>query len=119
VLRRIFGLKGEEVAGGWRRPHNEELHNLNASPDIRIIKSKRMRLMRHVARMGEMRNVYNVLLGNPEGKRPLGRPGRRWEDCIRMYIREIVWEVVDWIHLAQNRDQWRVLVNTVKNLRFP
>jgi hypothetical protein len=67
--------------------------------------------------MGEERNMYRGLMGKPEGKRPLGRPRRRWEDGIRMDLREIGWGSVDWIQLAQGRDQWRVLVNTVMNLR--
>jgi hypothetical protein len=67
--------------------------------------------------MGEERNVYKVLMGKPEGKRPLGRPRRRWEDEIRMYLRDIGWRSVDWIQLAQDRDRWRALVNTVMNLR--
>jgi hypothetical protein len=79
VLRRIFGLKRDEVTGDWRKRHNEELHNLYSSPNIsRIIKSRRMRRAGHVARMGEKRNVYRILMGKPKGKRPLGRPRRRW-----------------------------------------
>jgi hypothetical protein len=78
VLRRIFGPKRDEVTGEWRKMHNEELHNLYSSPDlIRQIKSRRIRWAGHVARMGEGRNVYKVLMGKPEGKRPLGRPRRR------------------------------------------
>jgi len=78
-LRRIFGLKLEKVAGGWRRLHNEELCNLYASINIiRVIKSRRMRRVRHVASMGKMRNTYKILVGRPEGKRSLGRPRRRW-----------------------------------------
>jgi hypothetical protein len=86
---------------------------------IRIIKSKRMRLAGHVARMGEKRNAYRVLVGKPEGKTPLGRPRRKWEDNIRIELREIGWGGMDWIDLAQGRDQWRALVNTVINLRVP
>jgi hypothetical protein len=90
VLRRIFGPKRNEMTGEWRKLHNEELHNLYSSPDIiREVKSKRMRWARHVARMGEEGNVYKVLVGKPEGKRPLGRPRRRWEDRVRMDLREI------------------------------
>jgi hypothetical protein len=83
VLRRIFGPKGDGVTGGWRKLHNEELHNLYSSPSlIRIIKSRAMRRAGHVARVGEKRNVYRILVGKPEGKRPLGRPRRRWLDNI-------------------------------------
>jgi hypothetical protein len=79
VLRRIFGPKRDGVMGGWRKLHNEELHNLYSSPSIiRIMKSRMMRWAGHVARMEEKRNVYNLLVGNPEEKRPLGRPRRRW-----------------------------------------
>jgi hypothetical protein len=79
MLRRIFGVSREEVAGGWRRLHNEELHNLYASPNIiKVIKSSGMRLSKHVARMEEIRNAYNILVEKPEGKRPLERPRRRW-----------------------------------------
>jgi hypothetical protein len=90
VLRRIFGPKGDEVTGEWRKLHSGELHNLYSSPDIiRPIKSRDMRWAGHVARMGEGRNVYRVLVGKPEGKRPLGRSRRRWEEGIKMYLREI------------------------------
>jgi hypothetical protein len=89
VLRRIFGPKKEDVTGEWRKLHNEEFHNLYSSSDIRQMKSRRMRWAGHVARMGEERKVYKVLVGKPEGKRPLGRPRRRWEDGIRMDVREI------------------------------
>jgi hypothetical protein len=87
VLRRIFGPKRDEETGGWRRPHNEELHNLYSSPSIiRIIKSRRMRQEGHVARMGTKRNAYRILVGMPEGKRPLGRPRRRWVDNIKINL---------------------------------
>jgi hypothetical protein len=90
VLRRMLGLKRDELTGEWRKLHNGELHNLYSSPDIiRKIKSRRMRWAGHVARMGEGRNVYRVLVGKPEGKRPLERPRRRWEYGIKMYLREI------------------------------
>jgi len=83
IPRKIFGPKGEEVAGGWRRPHNEEFHNLYASPNIvRMIESSRIRWTEHVARTGETRNAYSTLVGIPEGKRTLGRPRLRWEDNI-------------------------------------
>jgi hypothetical protein len=120
VLRRIFGPKGDEVTGVWRKLHNEELHGLYSSPSIiKVIKATRMRWAGHVARMGEVRGVYNILVGKPEGKRSLGRPRRRWEDNIKMNLRETGFGDVDWIHLAQDWDRWRALVNTVMNLRVP
>jgi hypothetical protein len=83
VLRRIFRPKRDEVTGGWRKLHNEELHGLYSSPGIvRVIKARRMRWAGHVVRMGEVRGAYNILVGRPEGRRPLGRPRRRWEDNI-------------------------------------
>jgi hypothetical protein len=92
VLRRMFGPKRDEVTGEWRKLHNGELHILYSSPDIiRQIKSRKMRWARHVARMGEGRNVYRVLVRKPEGKRPLERPRRRWEDGFKMDLREIGW----------------------------
>jgi hypothetical protein len=88
VLRRIFGQKRDEVTGGWRKLHNEELHNLYSSPSIiRMIKSRRMRWAGNVARMGAKRNPYRILVGKPEGKIPLGRPRRRWVDNITMDLR--------------------------------
>jgi hypothetical protein len=115
---RIFGPKKVEVTGEWRKLHNEELHNLYSSPDIiRQVKSRRMRWAGHVARMGEERKVYKVLMGKPEGRRPLGRPRCRWEDGIRMHPGEIGLGGVDWIQLAQDRDQWRAVVSAVMNLR--
>jgi hypothetical protein len=90
VLRRIFGPRRDEVTGEWRKLHNEELHNLYSSPYIiRQVKSRRMRWAGHMARMGEERKVYKVLVGKPERRRPLGRPRRRWEDGVRMVLREI------------------------------
>jgi hypothetical protein len=120
VLRRIFGPNRDGVTGGWRKLHNEELHNMYSSPSIiRIMKSRRMRWAGHVARMGEKRNVYRLLVGKPVGKRPLGRPKRRWIDNIKMDLVEIGLSVVDWIGLAQDRYRWRALVNAVMNLRVP
>jgi hypothetical protein len=116
-LRRIFGPKRDEVTGEWRKMHNEELHNLYTSPDIiRQVKSGRMRWAGNVARMGEERKVYKVLVGKPKGKRPLGRPRRRWEDEIRMDLREIGFGCVDWIRLSQDRGRWRAVVSAVMNL---
>jgi hypothetical protein len=118
VLRRIFGPKRDEVTGEWRELHNEEVHNLYSSPYIiRQVKSTRMGWAGHVARMGEERKVYKVLVGKPEGKRPLGRPRRRWEHWIRMDLREIGLGDMDWIRLSQDRDRWRAAVSVVMNLR--
>jgi hypothetical protein len=96
VLRRICGPKRDEETGGWRKLHNEELHNLYSSPSIiRVIKSKRMRWTGHVVRMGIKKNSYRTLLGKPKRKRPLGRPRRRCVDNIKMDLREIEWDGVD------------------------
>jgi hypothetical protein len=120
VLRKIFGPKRDGVKGGCRKLHNEELHNLYSSPSIiRNVKSRRMRWAGHVARMREKRNVYRLLVGKPEGKRPLGRPRRRWIYNIKMDLLEISLSVVDWIGLAEDRYRWRALVNSVMNLRAP
>jgi hypothetical protein len=119
VLRRIFGPKREED-GPCRKLHNDELHNLYSSPNIvMVIKSRRMRWVGHVARMGEGRGVYRTLVGRPERKRPLGRPWRRCEDNIKLDLREIVIDGANWIQLAQDRVQWRACVNMVMNLRVP
>jgi hypothetical protein len=119
ALRRIFGSEMEEVARGSRRLHTEELHNLYASSNTtRLMKSRKATYMGHVALMREMRKAYDILVGKPEGKRPLGRRRCRWEG-IRMDLRESGWKGVDWMHLAQDRSQWRALVNMVMNLRFP
>jgi hypothetical protein len=100
--------------------NNEELRDLYSSPSIiRIIKSRRMRWAGHVARMGEKRNAYRLLVKKPDGKRPLGRPRRRWVDNIKIGLLEIGWSDGDWIGLAQDRDKWRALVNAVMNLRVP
>jgi hypothetical protein len=108
------------LPGEWRKFHNKELHDLNSSPSIiRIIKSRRMRWAGHVARMGEKRNVYRLLVGKPEGKRPLERPRRRCVDNIKMDLGEVGWGDVDWIDLAMDRNRWRALVNSVLNLRVP
>jgi hypothetical protein len=118
-LRRIFGPKREED-GSWRKMHNDELHSLYSLPNIvGMIKSRRMRWEGRVARMGEGRVVYRVLDGRPEGKRPLRRPRRRWEDEIKVDLREVGIDGANWIRLAQDRVQWRVFVNTVINLLVP
>ncbi|KAJ4435343.1 hypothetical protein ANN_17955 [Periplaneta americana] len=117
VLRKIFGAKRDEVTGEWRKLHDTELHALYSSADIiRNIKSRRLRWAGHVARMGESRNAYRVLVGRPEGKRPLGRPRRRWKD-IKMYLREVGYDDRDWINLAQDREGWRAYVRAAMNLR--
>jgi hypothetical protein len=119
VLRRIFGPKRQED-GSWRKLHNDELHSLYSSPNIvRVIKSRRMRWTGHVARIGEGRGVYGVLVGRHEGKRRLGRTRRRWEDNIKMDLRETGIDGTNWIHLAQDRVHWRACVNTVMNFRVP
>jgi hypothetical protein len=106
VLRRIFGPKRDEVTGEWRN----ELCDLHSSPSIiRIIKSRRLSWAGHVARMGEKRNAYRLLVGKPEGKRPLRRPRRRWVDNIRMDLGEVGWGDVEWIGLAKNRNRWRAV----------
>jgi hypothetical protein len=120
VLRRIFGPKRDEVTGGWTELHNGELHGLYSSPSIvRVIKARKMRWAGQVARMGEVRGSYNILVGRPEGRRPLGRPRRRWEDNTNIDLSEIGFGYVDWIYWAQDRDRWRALVKTVMNLRVP
>ena len=119
-MRTIFGPRRDEVTREWRKLHNEELNDLYSSPNIvRVIKSKRMRWAGHVARMGEERGVYRVLVGKPEGRRPLARPRRRWMDNIRTDLQEVVCGYMDWIGLAQDRDRWRTLVSAVMNLWVP
>jgi hypothetical protein len=119
VLRGVFGAKRDEITGEWRRIHNEELHGLYSSPSIvRVIKSRIMRWARHVARMGEGRGVYRVMVGKHEGKRPMGRPRRRWEDNM-MDLQEVGCVGMYWIELAQDRDRWRALVNAIMNLWVP
>jgi len=118
VLRRIFGPRRNEVTGERRRLHNEELNDLYSSPNIvRVIKSRRMRWAGHMARMGEERVVYRVLVGKPEGKRPLGRPRRRWLANIKTNLKEMGRGYMDWIWLAQDRDRRRTLGSAVMNLR--
>jgi hypothetical protein len=118
-LRKIFRRKSGED-GSWSKLHNDELHDLYSSPNIiRVIKSRKMRWAGKVACMGEGRDAYRVLVGRPEGKRPQGRPRRRWEDNIKMDLVEIGIDGANWIQLAQDRVQWRAFVNTVMNLRVP
>jgi hypothetical protein len=118
VLKRILGPKKDEITVEWRKVKNGELHNLYSSPDIiRQIKSRKMRWVGNVAHMGGGQKVYRVLVGKPERERPLERPRRRWEDGIKMYLREIGWGGVEWIHLPQDRDLLLALVNVMMNLR--
>jgi hypothetical protein len=117
-MRIIFGPKRKKVAGSGRKLHHEELYNLYTSPNvIRLIKT--MRWTGHVACMEQMKNSYRILLRKPKGKRLLGRPRYRWEDNIRMNLREIGWEGVDWKYLTQNKDQWQALMNMIMNLQVP
>jgi hypothetical protein len=116
ALRRTFGPKRDEVTGELRKLHNEELRDLYLSPDIiRTINSRRMRWVGHVARMEEKKTAYRLLVGKPEGKRPLGRPRCRRVDNVRMDLGEVGWGDVDWI--GQDRNRWRALVNSVLNFR--
>jgi hypothetical protein len=117
---RVFVPKRDEVTREWRKLHNEDLNDLYTLPNIvRVVKSRRMRWAGHVARMGEDRGVHRVLAGRPNGKRPLGRPRRRWEDNIKMDLQEVGGCRGDWMELAQDRDRWRALVGTVRDFRVP
>ena len=120
VLRKVFGPKRDEVTREWRKLHNEELSELYSLPNIlRVVKSRRMRWAGHVARMGEGRGVHRVLVGKPEGKRPLGRPRLRCEDNIKLDLQKVGVGCGDWMELAQDRERCRALVSTVRNLRVP
>jgi len=120
VLRKMFGPRRDEVIEEWRKLHNEELNDLYSSPNIVwVIKMRRMRWAGHVAHMGKEMGMYRVLVGKPEGKRPLGRPRRRWVDNIRMDLQEVGCRYMGWIGLAQDRDSWQTLVSAVMNLRVP
>jgi hypothetical protein len=112
VQRTILWPKMDEVIWEWRKLRNERLNDLYSSSNIvRVIKSRRMRLVGHVARMGERRGAYRVLVRTPEGKRPLGIPRRKWEDNIKMDLQEVGCRGMDWIDLAQVRDRWRAVMN--------
>jgi hypothetical protein len=119
VLRRFYESRRDGVTGEWRKQHNEELPDIYSSPSIRvitIIKSRRMRWVGHVARMGIQINAYRLLVGKPEGKRPPGKPRRKWVANIRMDLEEVGWSDEDWIGLAQGRNMWRALVNSTGKL---
>jgi hypothetical protein len=120
VLKKIFGPKRDEVEKVCRKLQNEELNDLYSSPNIfQVIKLRRIRWAGHVACMGEKRGIYWVAVGKTEGKRPLGRPRRRWEDNIKMVLQEVRCGGMEWIELAQDRESWWALVNAVMNIRFP
>ena len=119
-LRRIFGPKMDEVTREWIKLHNEDINDVYSSPNtVRAMKSRRMRWAGHVAHTRESRDVYRVLVGKPERKRPLGRPRRRWEDNIKIYLQEVGCGGMDWIDVDKDRDRRRELVNAVMNLRVP
>ena len=119
ILRRVFAPKKDENAE-YRRLYNDEFHNLYSSPNIfRAINSRRLRWVGHIARMEEGRSAFKILKAKPTGKRPLGRPRRRWEDNIRMDLEEIGINAGNWVDSAQDRDYWRALVNAALNLRVP
>ena len=120
MLRLVFGPKRDEVTGEWRKLYNGKFSDLYSLLNVvRVVKLRRMRWAGHVARMGEGRGVHRVVVGKPEGKRPLGRPRRRWEDNIKMDLQEVGGSCGDWMELAQDRDRRRALVGTVRNLRVP
>jgi hypothetical protein len=114
----IFGPEWEEERS-WSKLHNDELHSLYSSLNIRVIKLRRMRWVGHVACMREGRGVNRILVWRSEGKRPLGRPRCRWEDNIKMDLMEVGFDGANWMHLAQDRVQWQAFVNTVMDLQFP
>jgi hypothetical protein len=119
VLKRIFGPKREEDRS-WRKLHNDELHSLYSSPNIvMVIKSRRMRWTGHVARTGRGRNIYRVLVGEPKGKRPLERAMCRWEDNIKMDLREVGIRGVNWMRLAQDKVHWQSFAIMVMDLQVP
>ena len=117
MLRRIFGPRRDEVTGEWRRLHNEELNDFYSSCTGDKIEKNEMGWA--CGAYGGREGAYSFLVGKPEGKRPLGRPRRRWVNNIRMDLQEVGYGYVDWIGLAQDRDRWRALVSAVMNLRVP
>ena len=120
VLKRMFGPKRDEVTGEWRKLHNEEINDLYFSRNIvRVIKSRKMRWLGHLASMGERRDEYKVLVGKPEGNGQLGRSRHIWEDNIKMDFQEVGCLGMDWINVSQDRGRWRALVNAVMNPRVP
>ena len=120
ALRGILGPKRDGVTEEWKKLHNVKLNDLYCSPTIaRVIKSRRMKWAMYIARMRERRGVYRILVGKPEGKRPLGTPRHRWEDNNNMDHQEVGCGGMDWLELAQDRDRWRAVVNAVMNLRVP
>ena len=120
VLRRIFVPKRVEVTRDWCKVHNEELSDLQSSPNfLRVIKSRRMIWAEHLACMGERRGVDRVLVGKPEGKRPLRRTRCKWDNNIKMALLEVEFGGIDWIDLAQDRDRCWAFVNAVMNVRVP
>ena len=120
VLRKIFGAKRDEIRGEWRKLYNADLHTLYSSPNIiRNLKSRRLRWAGHVAHMEQSRITYRVLVGKPEGNRPLGRPKCRWKDNIKMHLRELCCNPGDSMDLAEDRDQREAYVRAVMNLRVP
>jgi hypothetical protein len=119
MLRRVFGPRRDEVTGEWRKLHNEELNVYSLPNIVRVVKSRRMRWAGHVVLMGEGRGMLRVLVGKSEGRRPLGRPRRRWEDNIKRDLQDVEGGCGDWMERAQDRDSWRALVSMVMNFQVP